>query len=98
MKRPVQPDGSEPARWYPSRRQLAFDWYMTRLVRLLGMAGFIWELAIDKGRNPLILLLSVQLAATLDILQVIRGLIAQARQDRTTLERLVKEQGESEEQ
>lgn len=78
--------------WRPSRRKQAFDWYLTRAMRVLGGTGFAWELVVDKGRNPLTMLLSVQLAATKDIVTVIRGLVAQARMEKQTLDQMTRDE------
>jgi hypothetical protein len=86
-----------PKRYIPSPRALAAEWYLRLVSRGVGVMGVVWELIFDKGRNPLTLLIAAMLATSTDVLGVVRGLIAQAKMEKRTLEDLLNEEQRREE-
>lgn len=77
-------------RWYPSERTQALEFYLRMLMRyVVGGGAFAWELALDKGRNPLVLLIAAMLATSTDVVGVVRGLVQQAKAEQKSLEDLI---------
>lgn len=59
---------------------------------VVGGGGIAWELLVDRGKNPLVLLIAAMLATSTDVLGIVRGLIAQAKMERKTLSELIDEE------
>ena len=86
-------NGPEPPKWYPSRRQMVFEWYARFLMRYIVGPGVIaWELAADHGKNLAVLLVGAMLASSTDVVNIVRGLIAQARFEKKELDELVRQE------
>jgi hypothetical protein len=88
---------SKPPPWYPGRRLLALEYYLRLAMRYgVGGGGVAWELIADHGRNPLVLLVAAMLATSTDVLGLVRGLIAQAKLERKTLDEIIEEEQQRE--
>lgn len=66
-------------------------------LRLMGAGTFAWEILADKGRNLTVLLAATMLASSMNVLDLVRGLIAQAKAERMSLEELVEQERRREE-
>lgn len=65
---------------------------------VVGGGGIAWELLVDGGKNPLVLLVAAMLATSTDVLGVVRGLVNQAKAEQRTLEELIDEEQTREKQ
>ncbi len=92
MSDPEQgPEGHSP-RWFPSNRKMAFDWYLTRAIRVSGITVVLWEVFADRGHDLPVAMLGTMLATSLDAIGALRTLLSQARFEPRSLEDLIAEE------
>jgi hypothetical protein len=61
-------------------------------VRLLGFGLIVWELAVDKAKNVLVLLVGATFVNSPDILSVVRRLVRTTKAEDQALEDAIREQ------
>ena len=76
----------------PGSGRLRFDWWLSRAVRLLGFGLIVWELAVDKAKNVLVLLVGATFVNSPDILSVVRRLVRTTKAEDQALEDAIREQ------
>lgn len=70
------------APWKPSRPEQRLLWWLQMLLRFaVGGGGLVWELLVDRLRNPVALLVFGTLATSTDVFGFARQLIRQAREN-----------------
>jgi len=79
--------------WTPSPREQRLLWWLQMLLRfVVGGGGIVWELLVDSGRNPLVLLTCAVLASSLDVFKFVKQVLQQARSERAELEAMLDEE------
>lgn len=71
---------------------MAFDWWLRRLTQITGLGMIVWELGEDRGHNLAIVLVGAMLGSTTNAIDLVKGLIAQAKYERQTLSDLVEQE------
>ena len=85
-------DPEQRLKWRPSDRQMAFDWYLRQSMRVVGAGVIAWELGVDNGKNLAIFLGGVMLASAMNALDLLRGLVAQAKAERVSMRDLLEQE------
>ena len=85
-------DSGKRPKWYPSNRQMAFDWWLRRLTQITGLGMIVWELLADHAHNLAVVLVGAMLGSTTNAIDLVKGLIAQAKNERATLSDLVEQE------
>jgi hypothetical protein len=79
--------------WRPSRAEQRLLWWLDLTLKFaIGGGGLIWELAIDRGRNPLVLLVCGMLAMSTNAFQFLKQLILTARAEQQELDQMLEEE------
>lgn len=63
---------------------------------LVGPGLMLWELFVDNARHLTVLLVGAMLSSSMDVLALVRGMVAAARQERQQLDELLREEMERE--
>jgi hypothetical protein len=85
--------GKDGLQWHPSRFQYEIDWWARWLCRaVIGPGVIAWELFIDNGHDLAVVLIGGMLTMSLDVTSMIRKLLAEARQERSELEKIALEE------
>lgn len=83
--------------WSPSSAEQRLLWWLDLiwLKCVVGGGGLVWELVIDKARNPLVLLVCGMLAMSTNAFQFLKRLLATARAEQADLEALLESERRS---